>query len=186
MIELLRDPAWNGIAGLAAIVALIVAIWQEKKIAKGLPNFFVTVGRSLIGILVLFWGPLVQGVMEQLFAGGIPQITTWWNNITGFYGINTLALAYFLYAAFPGIVAAFIASTKVKRAFIRTAIACAITLTITDSIIIFINSNRWVVGILEIRSFFASLLYNIIGGTLAGIIIAFFVNLYNKAFDFKE
>lgn len=50
MLQLLRDPAWNGIAGIAAIIALIIAVQKEKRVVKALPRIFTVTGRVFIGI----------------------------------------------------------------------------------------------------------------------------------------
>jgi len=182
MIELLRDPAWNGIAGIAAIIALIVAIWQEKRVIKILPRTLIVVGRALIGVLVILPGPSIQWTIQNLFAGGMPLILQEWQDVAIYYGLNTFALVSFAYAIFPGTVIASIASRKDKNTTLRANIAAIISLTITDITIIIVNS--WGVRFnFGIPPFLYSLISNVIGGMILGTIIAYLVGLYDKVFE---
>ena len=184
MVELLRDPAWNGIAGIAAIIALIVAIWQEKRAIKILPRTLIVIGRALIGILVISLGPFIQWSIQELFAGGMPSVLKFWRDLA----IHDLALNYFilgsfLYAIFPGTVTATISSSRNnKNTVLRTSIAAIISVTITDIAFTFIHSLGGFDNFI-FPSFLYSLLFNLVGGVIVGAIIAYLVSLYDKAFE---
>ena len=181
MIELLRDPAWNGIAGIAAIIALIIAVWQEKRVAKFMPRTLIVMGRAIIGILIIFPGPSIQWSFMKLFEGGIPLVIKYWQSLALYYGLNKYAMVSMAFAVFPGTVTAVFASTKNKNYILRANIAAIISLSITDIVIIIVN-NWGVTFTFSIAPFLQSVFYNIWGGLIAGTIIAYCVNMYDKAF----
>lgn len=182
MVDLLRDPVWNGIAAIAAIIALILAVQQEKRVANTLPKILIVVGRAIIGILIIALGPSVQWCMEKLFAGGIPLVIKAWQSLGVSQLWNTFALASLVYAVFPGTVTAVIASPKSQNTILRTSIAAFITLSISDIFLIILDNLR--AGFfLTIKSFLFSFLLNAVGGFLVAIIIVYLVELYDKAFE---
>ncbi len=181
MLEILRDPAWNGIAGIAAIIALIVAVRQEKRVINTLPRVFIVIGRAIIGILVISFGPSLQWFVEGLFAGGIPLVIQNWQSTVALYGWNAFALGGLFYSAFSGTATASIASSKKKNAFLRTSIVAIITLILTD-ILIFTTNGGGIYLILGSRSFIFTIFSNVVGGFIAATIIFYLVRIYDNAF----
>ncbi len=171
MLDFLRDPVWNGIAGVIAIIALAAAFIQEKKFITNSKAMVLIAVKSLIGILIISLGPLIQLTVEALFSGGISDVEDLWRAISSNYGFGKLFIYAIGFAFFPGIITAIAASSgkNLKQGILRAIAAAFITTSVTDMII---------GG--DIFELVFAFIMNMFGAIIAGSLIGYFIITLNK------
>jgi hypothetical protein len=179
MTNLLRDPIWNGIAAIIAIVALVVAIRKENLDWISLTQRLVIVGsRALLGVIVLLPGIPVQYSISKIIEGGVPLLINAWQGAYDDMGLSGIVGVSLSFSFFPGFVSALIASTgnTLRQSIQRSVFTVMVTLTFADILNIMLGNN-------DIGGLPASIAYNIMGGIIAGPIIAYAVRLVDTAFS---
>jgi hypothetical protein len=179
MLTVLRDPLWDGIAGIIALLALIVAISQSKTSKRTLvQQIAINVGRAILGILVFLPSVAIYLTLVSIIEGGIPLVMKNWEGIP-----FSRAFIYSLnYAIFPGTITAIAASRG--RSFnhsVSLAIVAAFISTSISDIYLNLSNSEF-----NINQLLSALLANVIGGIVAGILIAYLVKIFNEAFAIHQ
>jgi len=174
--ELLRGPVWNGISAIVAFVSLIVAIWVERARLRSIHHrIFIAVTNLIVGVLILSVGFIVQPMIWFTLHYGIVGAQA----ALTMYGSEPFNLL--MIGLLPGTVTAAIAASgntlalKVRRG----SIAAIVTLIIWDLAHI-LPSNA------VPETLWFSMLSDVIGGILAGIIVGFAIDMVSKRFGTSE
>lgn len=178
-MEVLRDQVWNGVSAILAVIAIAIeVIVQRDKIQSLGMHIFAALICALGGIAVMSVGPLLQTSVMLAFSEGIPDMMRTVSAALSENGSQIFASGI-MFGIFPGTATAMAAlsgSDRPQR--IRRAIVAAIASLIVADAVIFMNRINAPMG-----SFLASVVSDILGGALAGYLIALFTEFIVKVID---
>ena len=180
MLETLRDPIWNSISAIVAIIALIFAFYQDKRKIPNLNKVIKSTGRILLGVMVFFIGPALEFTVFNIFRGGLPMAIDYWQMEITLGILERDMIRSLFFSIFVGsIVVASIPKTTPKRPVLRTIFITIIALWITDVFFFIFRQNGTSPLIFAIFS-------DIVGGFIGGLIVLWSVKIYDENFDSKE
>ena len=177
-MNFLEDPAWNGIQGIATLIALIIAIKQDHSLHPIAIKIIIGLLKATIGVLLISTGPIIyHGLVNLLILGGVPAVVRFWKSILSseFGGLSHIVGMSLSYALFPGSVTAIFASMS-KRLLPSMVIAVIVTFLSTT---LYDIVHSFLVATQASDTLLLGFFFNIIGSIIIGSIIALCI----KAFD---
>lgn len=180
-MDFLRDQLWNGIAALAAIIAILVAVRSLRDRVRFLgTRIFLTVISAAGGTAVMAFGPLLQRIAYSAFVSGFPSMLEKLRDAVVTQGDEIIVEAI-VFGLFPGTVTAVAALSGHNRAqrTRRAVIAAIVSLIVYDMLSFAIAG--WEQGTIRIDTF--ALISDFIGGAIAGYLISLFTGLFTKQYD---